>query len=114
MYELTSRIERAVLLPGGSRGLFAVLFWRSSDSRSAAARRRFADISTPANFRAVAVDLDAAPEIVSWFGLSTCPMLGVVTDGAMLAMEFDCSAEGCRTLFAHGLEQYSMMRSMSS
>lgn len=113
MTELTTRGDCAVLLPGGSRALFVVLFWRSSDPAASAMRRDCAGIIWPRCFRPVSVDLDSAPEIAEWYNLSVAPMLGVVTDAALLAIEHECTTEACRKLADYGWSQYSMMKTSS-
>jgi hypothetical protein len=114
MKELRTPVDLAALLPGGSDELFMVLFWRSSEPLARAARRSCADFVWPRPFRPVSVDLDRASDVDAWFCLNSVPILAVVTDGAILGMEFDCTPEACRKLAECGRSQYSMMRSLSS
>ena len=113
MKELRTSDERAALLPSGSNALFVVLFWRKSNPTAAAFRRQCSEIVWPRWFRTVSVDLDTAAEVAAWFETPIVPMLAVVTDGAMLCVEYDCTIEACRKLADCGRSQYSMMRSMS-
>lgn len=102
------------MLPGGADTLFVALFWRSSDPDSWAFRNRCDALQWPDCFEPVAVDLDTDDGLDDWFGQPTGPMLAVVTDGAMLCMEFDATPRSCRALIACGVAQYSMMQSMSA
>lgn len=108
MKELQDR-EADVLLPGRSRDVFVVLFWRGSAGSLAELRTRCAEVTWPRGFRVVCVDLDAASEVDEWFKPGTLPMLAVVHDGALLSMEFDFSDEACVRLAECGRAQYSLM-----
>lgn len=111
MLELDSSAARAALLPGGAE-LFVVLFWRSGDATSVAWRRHCERVAWPRELCAVAVDLEAAPEIAAWFEPRIVPMLAVVTDGALLAVEYECTTEACHQLANRGYWQYSLMKTM--
>jgi len=103
--ELHDTRERAKLLPGHENEVFVVLFWRSGDARSSAVRRRCRGFDWPAGFRAVAVDVDACEELAAWFRPDRVPMLAVVLDGSILAVEFDMDEAARQRLIVHGQKQ---------
>jgi hypothetical protein len=111
--ECTDVRGRSRLLPGGSGGLYVVVFWRASDPVASDFRRACADIVWPQGCIPVAVDLDQAPEMIDWFELSTVPMLAVISDGSLLGLEYECTVDACRRLVESGFRQYSLMRSMA-
>jgi len=110
MHELQTSSERCCLLPGKSRELFVVLFWRSSDPSAASLRDKCCTFAWPRCFRTVSIDLDEAREIDDWFNIKSPPMLAVVHDGALLSMEFDFCEAAYQRLAECGRHQYSQLR----
>ncbi len=110
MQELRTSTQRCCLLPGKSKELFVVFFWRSSDPDAASLRSKCGSVAWPRCFRPVAVDLDAASEIDDWFNIRNHPMLAVVHDGALLSMEFDFCDDAYQRLAECGRFQYSQLR----
>ena len=110
MEELVTTSDRSGLLPGRSKDLFVVLFWRSSQGQNQETRLKLGDYDWPRCFRVVSIDLDGAQEIDEWFNVRTVPMVAVIHDGALLSMEFDFGDEACLRLADCGRWKFAQMR----
>lgn len=88
------------LLPGHTDGDHVVLFFRPQDRDAADHLQRFSSLPWPPRWSAAAVDVDCAPDTARWFGLSLTPAVAVIRDGALLALEFDCSDDVCHRVLA--------------
>lgn len=98
----TNDQDAKALLPqaGAQRNaqLHVVLFFARHDEDNASLLARFDALPVPATARAVAVDLDGAPEVARWFGIQKTPALAAVSNGALLALEDECAADACQCL----------------
>ena len=60
---------------------------------------RFDAAAWPHGYRVLKLDLEQEPEARGWFALSNNrPAVAVVLDGAILALEYECSDEACARL----------------
>lgn len=90
----------SALLPGRADGDHVVLFFRHDDDGSSGHLQRFAALPWPTRWSASAVNVERAPETARWFGLQETPAVAVIRDGALLALEFDCSEDVCQRVLA--------------
>lgn len=61
-------------------------------------REAFARAAWPTGFRVSTLDVRDEPEQKRWLPLADRPVVAVVFDGAVLALEHECSAAACRRL----------------
>lgn len=95
------------LLPGATNVPSIVLFCTAHETTEKM-RKRFDCATWPRGYRVCQIDLDNDPEARSWFALDDeRPAVAVVLDGAILALEYECSDEACQRLLrtAQALQQ---------
>ena len=90
----------STLMPGQGPGLQVVLFWQQEDKDSAEALESFRRMNWPNECQVSVLDVSNAPLTTSWFGIQSTPALGIVSDGALLAVEHQCSEIVCDRLLS--------------
>ena len=92
-----ARSAREVFKPGAAVPTI-VLFTVDHPSTHAMCAR-FDAATWPRGYSVCKVDLDEEPEARSWFALAEGrPAVAVVLDGAILALEHECTDEACSRL----------------
>lgn len=89
-------MSASMLAPGTERPTI-VLFCTEHPSTDAL-RDAFQRVSWPAGYRVSLVEVGTQPVERRWFPLHEPPVVAVVLDGAVLALEYECSADACRRL----------------
>ncbi len=82
-----------VLLPGHAPGRRFVVFFSDGDAGGTAECLRFREADWPAGLVRVEVNVRAAPALREHFGLRRLPAIGIVEDGSLIALEYDCSPD---------------------
>jgi len=105
--------HQARALGPGAKGVYVVLFLSSQDPThdisTDADITRFAALSLPRHLPRVVVDTEGAPETARWFGVTQTPVLAVISDGALLAIEHQCEESVCERLIAFADQQRSCL-----
>jgi len=96
----TDWLDPSRLLPGGHRGLCAVLFVDGATEAGTRVRERFAGAPWPAGCARSVVDLAAPAPLADWFGIRGGPCVAMIQDGAVVAIEHSCDAGACGRLLA--------------
>jgi hypothetical protein len=105
VHSLSGDFAARALLPGRDRELRVVLFWRAGHPESEAALSRL-ERAEDGRLEVHAVELCTSPQVASWFSIRQVPALAAIADGALLAIEYECSGDaaecvadlGARTL----------------
>jgi hypothetical protein len=98
------------LLPGSShRGLHVVLFISSNAPKRDYVLAKFDELSLPRGVTRAAVCLDGAPETRRWFGISADVALAAISDGVLLALEYECEEGACQRLIELASSQQQML-----
>lgn len=98
------------LLPGRQDQFAAVLFAHNSDAESV---ERFQQLQWPAGWDVFFVDVAATPALTGWFGVRETPVLAVIRDGALLALEYECAPEVCERLQRWAVSQHEQIGGQS-
>ena len=95
---LDSDEEAERLMPGGSSNCHVVVFCPGDDELKDQASEMLCAATMPDSWDLVFVDPDHAAETARWFGVQSTPSVAVIRDGALLAVEEECSEEAVERL----------------
>ncbi|MFW5967761.1 MAG: hypothetical protein ACOCV2_09600 [Persicimonas sp.] len=104
--------EAGFLMPGRSEGLHLVLFCEPDSPTVDKAREYLGRVEVPDDWRFVHLIPSEAPETTEWFGLSDTMGMAVIADGAMLAVEYECSLGAFKRLMSTARKQYDSLQKL--
>ena len=110
MMEVHTDSQGESLLPSGPGGLFAAIFCDPSDRANDGLLARFAEKQWPEPVRPVVVDIRGAQDTARWFGMDEGPVLTLISDGTLLAVEYNLSEGACCRLMDCGLDSLTLLR----
>jgi hypothetical protein len=100
------------LMPGKSTRLYLVLFCAPGAPTIQKAKDLVTQIEVPDDLAFVHLDPSGAPETTRWFGLSEQVGMAAIYDGAMLAVEYECSLDAFGRLLATARQQHSRLQEL--
>lgn len=86
--------------PVGSRGRRVVLFLDRRHPDAAAIEARFTAVRWPPGAQPHVVDLATDPVSADWYGIRGGPVVAVVCNGSVLALEHECGEDACARVWA--------------
>ena len=104
--QICSDEDASFLMPGQGGQPTVVLFCGAQAPVVDKARGISTRAGLPDQWSLAVVDPDEAVETARWFGVSDQPAMGVVFDGALLAVEYECSTEAFERLLHVARQQF--------
>ncbi len=98
--------DASFLMPGPQKQMTLVVFCGADAPVVGKARELSSQVDIPEQWSFAVVDPKAATETVRWFGVNDVPAMGAVYDGALLAVEYECSLEAFERLIQLAKQQY--------
>jgi len=110
--EINADEDAEFLMPGKSPKLHLVLFCAPGAPTIQKARDLVTQIEVPEDLAFVHLDPSGAPETTRWFGLSDTIGMAAIYDGAMLAVEYECSLDAFRRLLTTARQQHARLKEL--
>jgi hypothetical protein len=106
---ISSDEDASFLMPGQQSPMTLVIFCGADAPVVQKARELSAELDVPEQWGFALVDPEAASETTRWFGIKDMPAMGAVCDGALLALEYECSLEAFERLIHVARQQYAQL-----
>jgi hypothetical protein len=110
--EVTADEEAVFLMPGQSQRFHLVLFCEPGSPTVEKAQALVSETEVPEQWRFVHLDPHSAPKTAQWFGLSDQMGMAAIFDGALLAVEYECSLEAFRRLLGTARQQHALLKEL--
>jgi hypothetical protein len=110
--EVNTDEQAEFLMPGHSPKLHLVLFCAPGAPTVQKAQELVVQIDVPEELGFVHLDPEGAPETTSWFGLSDQVGMAAIYDGAMLAVEYECSMAAFQRLLVTARQQHDSLQKL--
>lgn len=98
--------DAAFLMPGHHDAVTLVLFCGAQAPVIERARALADQVELPQGWSLAVVDPNSAADTARWFGVTEVPAMGAVSDGALLAVEYECSLEAFERLIGLAKRQF--------
>lgn len=93
-------LQRDPADPVGAHGRHVVLFVDRRRAEAAAIEARFLAVRWPVGAAPTVVDLATDRTSAEWYGIRRGPVVAVVCNGSLLALEHECGPESCARVWA--------------
>lgn len=94
------------LMPGQGADMTLVIFCGADAPVVDKARALSSEVEIPEAWSFAVVDPEVAADTARWFGVTEMPAMGAVYDGALLAVEYECSTQAFERLIELAQQQY--------
>ncbi len=109
MRRITSDEDASFLMPGHGDEVTLVLFCGAGAPVVQRARELSTQVRLPGAWSLAVLDPQVARDTAHWFGVTELPAMGAVCDGALLAVEYECSLEAFERLIAWAKRQFGQL-----
>lgn len=106
---IASDEDASFLMPGQQSPMTLVIFCGAGAPVVHKARELSAQLDIPEEWGFALVDPESASETARWFGIKDMPAMGAVCDGALLALEYECSVEAFERLIHLARQQHHQL-----